>query len=237
MKRFSFYYYIVLACMITMFANSCVQGDLYELYENDSFQIVRNKKGKDDINFRGTPGRRIFDNTCFMIAACHASSSNDGIDKYIENLDNFMKSKRAVNSPIRDDNREFIVKQIFGDSDTGARNGATDDELLSLLNELTGFNYNFQSLQTSESIKSFIESHRSSNSTQHHLLGMSWTTYSFSEKQYIIKTVVSSSLGHVFNYNGTSNDLGRSTGVWNYSINAPSGSYSGVFYPSSIGEN
>ena len=41
---------------------SCVQGDLYELYEDDSFQIVRNKKNKDvSSNIISAPGFPYFD--------------------------------------------------------------------------------------------------------------------------------------------------------------------------------
>lgn len=42
MKKLS----ILLISMMAMMT-SCVQGDLYELYEDDSFQIVRQKKSKD----------------------------------------------------------------------------------------------------------------------------------------------------------------------------------------------
>lgn len=96
-KRFRTIALMVLT-LFSFLLSSCVDVEQYELYDDnlDEVVVLRNKKSKDDYTNGAVPGRRVFDNTCFMIAACKASTNYDNLNVYIQELDNFMRNKRSA---------------------------------------------------------------------------------------------------------------------------------------------
>lgn len=230
---------IMILSFFSMLLSSCVNEDMYELYDDDldGDIIVRNKKTKDDINFGGNSGHRAFNNTCFIISSCHASSSNDNLESYISNLDDFIRNKRSADlssalgnsnhRTIDDSNREYIVSYIFGTSQTDVRNGATQSEMLDLLSKITGRSYEYVSKNSSSEIKSFISNYQNSTATQQNIWFIHWTK-KFDDAQFVIEVNMGNS-AHVFNYSSSSSDL-KSDPNWCLT-QSPSSSYLGVYYP------
>jgi|GEM_PF-3525140 len=231
--------------VLTLFSfllSSCVDVEQYELYDDnlDEVVVLRNKKSKDDYTNGAIPGRRVFDNTCFMIAACRASSGRDNLQSYIEELDDFMRNKRGAdlqqalpsNQTLGDSNRESVVAAIFGTSITSPTNGARHEEVYDLITSLTGHTYSYEALTSKSAIIDFITNHQNSNTVPRSIFGWEFGQKpKYSEEEYVIKTLISPTVSHVFNYNSKKSDLGLRDDAWGYLLNAPSGSYAGVFYP------
>lgn len=218
---------------LSLLLSSCVNEDTYELYDDDldGDIVVRNKKSKDDINFGSniTENYRVFNNTCFMVASCHASSRYDNLDSYISKLDDFIRNKRSADLyvPIDNNNRERIVQSIFGTSSYDARNGATYEEMIGLLSSLTERDYGFYSCTTAEQVTQFIYQHQQDSVTHRKF----WSDKHFYDYQYVVSINVNSTQGHVFNYDSGAGDLGATMYIWNFEVSGPSGSYAGVYYP------
>ena len=79
MKRYNVLFYVMLMGLVAMFTSSCVQGDLYdEFYEDSDGWFPRRRKGKDIMcllpeaqTFVTKDGFSSTENECFAYALCY----------------------------------------------------------------------------------------------------------------------------------------------------------------------
>ena len=153
MKLFCHQLFVLM--IATLAFTSCVNADLYEIYEDDeSVLILRRKKTKSEYN-------QAYQWTCFIITPVYMAGGD--IDRYMMELDNFLRNKRGVEETITDYNRDYYCHKIFGSAyldgsfqSDGPKNGASIDEMKELLTKMKGYSYDFSPFDNKDDIVNFI---------------------------------------------------------------------------------
>jgi len=221
--------------VLTLFSfllSSCVDVEQYEFYDDvlDDAVVVRNKKSKDDINFGGNSGHRVFNWTCFIVAP--TAVANSGLEGYLQNFDWFVRNKRSgdINIPtggINDSNREWVANTVFGSDGPTPRGGADNNEIKAMLQYATGISYDFHAETNQDSISAFIASEVATEYPDPVWYNKNRKKH-FSSSQYVIQVNTDKGL-HVAQYS-SGGSLVSEPGWANAQSYSVTG-YVGVFYP------
>lgn len=226
MKKNSFALRKLLCTTITIITvmTSCVQGDLYELYEEDLISkdaIFNRKKTSKDVPDYGDR-TTAFNYTCFICVATCASQS-ETMSKYYSIFKWYVTTyKRYVTETyLNSHGYESVANMCFNSNGSSPTNGAGEQDIIALLNMYSSHstNYDYHECSIKDSIVSFINEHKS-------YVDKKGRVKQYGDNAFAILCQTAEG-GHVANYH--SNDIDITYDCLS-SQQTPT-AYYGVFYP------